>query len=49
MLCPRHDDKRIIKEKLEAQTFVCDGTHSPGNQEIEIALVKVAMNGFNRR
>ena len=49
MLNPRHDDKQIIKEKFEAQTLVRDGTDFPGNQEIEIALVKVAMNGFNRR
>ena len=49
MLCPRHDDKRIIKEKFEAQTLVCDGPHSSGNQEIEIAPVEFAMNCFNRR
>jgi hypothetical protein len=35
ILRARHDDKRVVKEKFEAEPFVCEGPEFPRDQKID--------------
>lgn len=43
MLRARHDDERVIKEKIEALSLVCNAAESPCNQEIDVALAQLTV------
>ena len=36
----RRDDKRVIKEKFEVQSLVCNGAKSPCDQKIDVTLAQ---------
>ena len=39
----RRDDTRVIKEKFEIQSLVCNGAKSPYDQEIDVTLAQFAV------
>ena len=43
MLRARHDDERVIEEKIEALSLVCNAAESPCNQEIDVALAQLTV------